>query len=284
MKTILDRIVETKRQEAAAARRALPLEMLAAEAQRADRPRDFFGAVAGPAPCGVHLIAEIKKASPSAGLIRADFDPLTIARLYHRAGASAISVLTDGTYFQGRPEHLAQVKSAVPVPVLRKDFVVDEYQIYEARRYGADAVLLIAEVLDTDTIRRYADLIGELDMTALIEVHAASLLDELVRAIDFDPSHRRLLGINNRDLTIQRTDVGTTARLAARLTGKPLTGESRHAGIKRRPVLVSESGIKTRADVEQVVAAGASAILVGETLLRADDVVGKIAELLGGGR
>ena len=280
MKTILDRIVETKRQEVAAARRALPLEALAADARGADPPRDFFGAVAGPAPRGVHLIAEIKKASPSAGLIRADFDPSSIARLYHRAGASAISVLTDETYFQGRPEHLAQVKSAVPLPVLGKDFVVDEYQIYDARRYGADAILLIAEVLDTDIIRRYADLIGDLEMTALIEVHQAALLDELVKVIDFDPPRRRLLGINNRDLTVQRTEVGTTARLAARLTGKPL---AKGASAKGKPVLVSESGIKTRADVEQVAAAGAAAVLVGETLLRADDPVGKIAELFGGG-
>jgi indole-3-glycerol phosphate synthase len=266
----LDRIVETKRKEVAMARQAVPLDRLAEQARSADQARDFFGALAGPALHGVHLIAEIKKASPSAGLIRADFDPPAIARLYHRAGAAALSVLTDRSYFQGRLEDIVQVRSAVPLPVLRKDFVIDEYQIYESRRHVADAVLLIAEILDTDTLIRYADLIDDLGMSALIEVHNPEQLDAVIAAVDFDTARRRLLGINNRDLTVQQTDLSTTNRLAARLKDKPL--------------LVSESGIKTRAHVEQVVAAGAGAILVGESLLQADDTVGKIRELLGIGQ
>lgn len=265
--TILDRIVEAKRREVAAARAAVPLERVVAAAREADPPRDFCGALSVPAPHGFHLIAEVKKASPSAGVIRADFDPVAIARIYHEAGASALSVLTDETYFQGCLEHLVQVRRAVPLPVLRKDFTIDEYQIYEARRHGADAVLLIAEMLDVDNICRWADLAAELGMSALIEVHGPECLDAVIEAVDFGAPPRHLLGINNRDLTAQQTDVAHTAGLAARLT--------------RGVPLVSESGIKTRADVEQVVRAGVSAILVGESLLRADDPARKIRELFG---
>ena len=267
MPTILDRIVETKRREVSAARQAVPLADLAAAARDADRPRDFHAALSAPARHGVHLIAEIKKASPSAGLIRTDFDPASLARQYYQAGASALSVLTDETYFQGRLDHILQVKEATPLPVLRKDFIIDGYQVHEARRHGADAVLLIAEVLNTDTIRRFADLIAELGMAALIEVHGPERLEAVMAAVDFDPAHRRLLGINNRDLAAQVTDVATTGRLTARLESKPL--------------LISESGIGTRADVERVVADGADAILVGEALLRHDDPTDKIRELLG---
>ena len=144
MQTILDRIVQTKRQEVSRARAAMPLPELAAAVRDVAAPRDFHAAIAAPASHGIHLIAEIKKASPSAGVIRPDFDPVEIARAYHRAGASALSVLTDETYFQGHLEHIALVKTAVPLPVLRKDFIVDEYQIFESRVRQADAVLLIA--------------------------------------------------------------------------------------------------------------------------------------------
>ena len=266
METILDRIVQTKRKEVARTRAAVPLEQLINQCRSAEPPRDFYAALAAPARNGVHLIAEVKKASPSAGVIREDFDPVVIARLYHQAGASAISVLTDETYFQGKLEYLARIKAAVPLPVLRKDFVIDEYQVYEARRHAADAVLLIAEVLGVDAVANLADLADQLGMTALIEVHSPTLLKDLTAKVDFNPPRRRLLGINNRDLTVQQTDVSTTARLAAMLENPPL--------------LVSESGIKTRADVDQVVRHGAGAILVGETLLRADDIVAAIRELL----
>ncbi len=267
MTTILDSIVETKRKEVAAARRAMPVERLIAESREIEPPRDFHAALATPAPQGVHLIAEVKKASPSAGVIRRDFDPVAIATTYYQCGASAISVLTDQTYFQGRIEYINAIKAAVPLPVLRKDFVVDEYQVHEARRHGADAVLLIAEVLGAREVARLAEIVNGLHMTALIEVHDADLLSDLTDAVDFGSPERRLLGINNRDLSVQRTDITTTARLAAALTDKPL--------------LVSESGIKTRADVEQAARAGAKAILVGETLLRAGDMAAKIQELLG---
>jgi indole-3-glycerol phosphate synthase len=200
-------------------------------------------------------------------VIRPDFDPAAIARLYHQAGASAVSVLTDTTYFQGSLEHLTQVRHAVPLPVLRKDFMIDEYQIHEARCHGADAVLLIAEVLGTGTICRFADLVADLGMTSLIEVHSSQCLDDVLQAVDFDPATRRLLGINNRDLATQQTDVAHTERLAAR--------------IPRYLPFVSESGIRTRADVERVACAGARAILVGESLLRAADPANKIRELLG---
>ncbi len=267
MPTILDKIVRTKRKELADAKRNVPLEQVRSAARDAALPRDFHGAMDAPAPHGVHLIAELKRRSPSAGMIRPDFDPVAVARLYAEAGASALSVLTDRTYFDGRIEHVAQIKQAVPLPVLRKDFTLDEYQVYESRACGADAVLLITEVLGVEAVARLADLAGELGLTALIEVHRPDLLTDLVRAVDFDPRNRRLLGINNRDLALQKTDPGTTGRLAAMLDDKPL--------------LVSESGIAGREDVEQVTAAGADAILVGETLLRADDVAGKVRQLLG---
>ncbi|HUU85554.1 MAG TPA: indole-3-glycerol phosphate synthase TrpC [Phycisphaerae bacterium] len=267
MATILDRIVQTKQKEVAAARNAVPLETLVANAEKAAAPRDFYAALAAPSPNGIHLIAEVKKASPSAGLIRADFDPVDIARQYQQAGASALSVLTDQTYFHGRLDHIDQIKANVPLPVLRKDFIIDEYQVYESRCFGADAVLLIAEVLGADRLTHLADRVHQLGMTALIEVHQQDLLAAVVRVVDLAPRWRRLLGFNNRDLTVQRTDIATTGRLAA--------------GLTTRPVIVSESGIKTRADVERLVADGADAILVGETLLRSNDIVAKARELLG---
>ncbi len=267
MPTILDDIVEAKRKAVEAAKAALPLNELQASLGDVEQPRDFYGAIDSPAPHGIHLIAEVKKASPSAGVLKPDYDPAAIARLYCEAGASAVSVLTDGPYFQGSLEHIARVKAAVPLPVLRKDFIIDPYQIYEARRHGADAVLLIAEVLSDGELRRFSDLATELGMTALIEVHCPERLDTLMRVVDFAPPRRRLLGINNRDLKAQQTDIATTGNLTAKLESKPL--------------LVSESGIKTRADVELVAGNGADAILVGETLLRADSPSRKIHELLG---
>ncbi|MFQ5492072.1 MAG: indole-3-glycerol phosphate synthase TrpC [Phycisphaerae bacterium] len=268
MPTILDRILETKRREVQAQRAATPLNQVVQAAAGAAPPRDFYAALSAPAPQGIHLIAEIKKASPSAGLICPNFDPKTIARTYAAAGASAISVLTDPTYFQGRPEHIAQVKSAVTLPVLRKDFIIDPYQIHQARMIGADAVLLIAEVLDPDTLSAFAGLIQDLGMSALIEVHQPDHLKAVLGTVDFSPNRRRLLGINNRDLTIQKTNVAHTVRLSALLP-------------EPKPILVSESGITTRADVQKVQAAGANAILVGQTLLQSNDPTASIGQLLG---
>ena len=214
------------------------------------------------------MIAEIKKKSPSAGLIRPDFDPADIAGIYHRHGASGLSVLTDEPYFDGRLEYIARVKAAVPLPVLRKDFMIDPYQIHEARAFGADAILLIGEVLPPARLADMLDLAGQLDLTALIEVHSPDTLAGVLEAVDFTIPRRVLLGINNRDLNIQKTDLATTGRLAPQVP----------ASIP----LVSESGIKTHADVQQLIALGARAMLVGETLMKAPDIAAAVDELLTG--
>lgn len=267
MENILDRIVADKRAELERTIRQTPLEELRRRAARMEQPRDFVAAVTRPTSPGIHLIAEIKRRSPSAGVIRADFDPAAIARVYHAAGASAISVLTDERYFDGRLEYVRQVRAAVPLPILRKDFVIDAYQVWEARAAGADAVLLIAEVLDETRISAYARLAGDLGMAALVEAYRAERLESVVAALGAPLPANVLLGVNNRDLTVQRTDLATTGRLAGRL---PDTSR-----------LVSESGIRTRADVLLVQQAGARAVLVGEAIMSAPDMAGKIRELLG---
>ncbi|UCG16837.1 MAG: indole-3-glycerol phosphate synthase TrpC [Phycisphaerales bacterium] len=264
--TILDRIVETKQKELAELRQRVPEEELIARARDAEPPRDFHAAIRADPPRGIHLIAEIKRASPSAGLIREDFDPVAIARAYHRAGASALSVLTDETYFQGHLSHVPQARQAAPLPVLRKDFTLDTYHVYQARAAGADAILLIAEVLATDEIVALLQLADSLGMTTLVESHNANLLLAVYAAVRAANPKRYLLGINNRDLARQVTDVGTTVRLA-----ELLDDTSR---------LVAESGIQTREDVLRVQRAGAAAMLVGESLMAADDIAAKAAELL----
>ncbi len=265
--TILDRILASKRKELAGAKERRPLASLRAAIERVDPPRDFCGAVSTPSTYGVQLIAEIKKASPSAGLIVADFDPARIARAYDDHGAAAISVLTDETYFQGRLEFIQVVKEAVPLPVLRKDFLIDEYQVFESRAAGADAVLLIAEVLGAARAAELARVAGHLELAVLVEVHTEEHLSALLDALGPPGPDRYLLGINNRDLTAQRTDLATMERLAAHLpAGTPF---------------VAESGLATREDVLQAQRAGACAILVGESLLRADDIGSQIDTLLG---
>lgn len=266
MGTILDRIVETKRGEVtrACARRSLA-ELKAAVAD-VPPPRDFYAAVAAEPTRGVNLIAEIKKKSPSAGLIRPDFDPVVLARIYHDAGAAALSVLTDEPYFDGRLAFIEQVKGAVPLPVLRKDFMIDPYQIYESRVAGADAILLIGEVLAPDRLGEMLDLACELGMTSLIEVHKSETLAGLQAAVGFPNDKRSLLGINNRNLQIQQTDLTTTETLAKMVP----------AGT----VLVSESGVRSREDVQRLTKAGARALLIGETFMRAPDIAAKIAQLL----
>jgi indole-3-glycerol phosphate synthase len=264
--TILDRIVETKRKEVASAKARVPPREMAARAARAEGPRDFHAAIRATPPHGIHLIAEIKKASPSAGLIRADFDPAAIARAYHQAGATALSVLTDETYFQGHLDHIERVKVVVPLPVLRKDFTVDAYQVYESRAAGADAILLIAEVLPADDIVHLLSLAESLGMTTLVESHGPERLVELRSAIEAAKPARCLLGINNRDLTRQAVDLATTTRAAERL------GDT--------STLVAESGIHTRDDVQAVRRAGAAAMLVGEALMSAEDIGAKVRELL----
>lgn len=267
MGNILDDIVRTKRAEVETARRRRPPAELKAAIADLPPARDFYGALTTLPVYGVHLIAEIKRRSPSAGLIRPDFDPVTIAKTYHDHGASALSVLTDEKYFDGRLEFIHQVKQAVPLPVLRKDFIIDEYQVYETRVAGGDAVLLIGEVLPPSHLSELLELAFELGLTSLIEVHEPETLEQLKPVLPFPDDRRSLLGINNRNLKIQQTDLATTEQLVS------------HAG--RGTIIVSESGIKTRADVQRLMAAGARALLIGETFMRSPDIGVKVDELLG---
>ena len=268
--SILDQIIATKRQEVDRRRQEVPVEQLQSQIAALPRPRNFFHAVTRDPINGrpVNLIAEVKKASPSAGVIRPDFDPVDIARQYAAAGADALSVLTDEPYFQGRLEYIEQVRREVPIPVLRKDFMVDAYQVYEAAAAGADAILLIAECLRTNELLDLQILATELHLTCLIEVHD---IDNLMRVRDgvigVPMRSYSLIGINNRDLRTFKTDLGTTLRMAEL--------------VEDRSVLVSESGIHSAEDVGKLADAGVRAILVGESLMRSDDIGGKIRMLMG---
>jgi indole-3-glycerol phosphate synthase len=254
---ILARIVATKREELALL--APHSAELRARALDAPEPRDFEGALrSGPS---VSLIAEVKRRSPGAGPILPDLDPAELAGRYTAAGASAISVLTDGEYFGGSLADLATVRAAVPLPVLRKDFLIGEEQVWEARSAGADAILLIAGILEDGPLTEFRVLAESMGMTALVEVHDE---EELERAV---ASGVRVLGINNRDLRTFRTTVETTIRL---LDQVPLA-----------TLLVSESGIHDAPQVERLGRAGVDAILVGEAILRAPDPGAKAAELSG---
>lgn len=257
---ILDEILAHKREEVAQARAEVPLAKLEARLGEAPPVCDFTGALARGGR--VHLIAEVKRASPSKGLIRADFDPAAIARAYTEGGASALSVLTDRRYFQGDLAFLGLVKAVSPLPVLRKDFIVDEYQLVESRVHGADAVLLIAAALSDAQLRGFLERARALGLHALVEVHD---LPELRRVLDLDAP---LIGVNNRDLRTFHTTLETTEALAP------------HVPADR--ILVSESGIFTRSDVERVARAGARAVLVGESLMRARDIVSGVRALLTG--
>jgi len=264
---ILDTIAETKRKEVAALHARWDLAELKAAAAAAAPARNLFAAVTRRPRRRVNVIAEIKRASPSAGVIREDFDPGSIARAYAAAGVDALSVLTDATYFQGSLDDLRTAREAAGLPVLRKDFVVDPWQVYESRAAGADAILLIAALLPAGLLLDLMILSAELRMTALVEVHDADELLGVRSAIGFPHAGFSLLGINNRDLTTFEVDVNTTVRLAG-LVGADTP-------------LVSESGIKTRRDVERLADAGVRAVLVGETLMRCDDVAAGVTDLLG---
>lgn len=267
VENILNTILETKRKEVAGLRSGIGLDELKARAAEAPPPRNFFAAVTREPLRLVNLIAEIKKASPSAGVIREDFDPPAIARAYAAAGAAAISVLTDEQYFQGRLEYVQVVRREVDLPILRKDFIIDPYQVYQSRAAGADAILLIAAALKGGQLLDLMILAAELRMTSLVEVHGIDELLSIRSVIGFPHRAYSLLGINNRDLTTFSVDIGTTLRLAE------MAGDD----VK----IVSESGIKTRRDVERLKAVGVSAILVGETLMRSDDVAEGVETLLG---
>jgi indole-3-glycerol phosphate synthase len=259
MATILDKIVATKREVIARAKAARPQAAVEREAAKAPRPRPFFDAIAADGP--IRLIAEVKKASPSAGVIREDFDPVAIAQTYERHGASCLSVLTDEPHFQGHLDYLTAVRASVELPVLRKDFVLDSYQVVEARAAGADAVLLIAECLDDCNLRKLHNEIVELGMTPLVEIYDPENLPRVLEA------GATLIGVNNRDLRTFKVDLEHTLRL--------------RPGIPAECVMVSESGVKTHADVERLEAAGVDAILVGESLMREADIGAAVDRLLG---
>jgi indole-3-glycerol phosphate synthase len=272
--SILDKIVEEKKREVA----RLPERVLAAGdlrdalLERGER-RDFLAALHHGSRITDHasriaLIAEVKKASPSAGVICKDFDPVRIAKEYEAAGASCLSVLTDEKFFQGSLDYLRQIRAAVKLPLLRKDFIIDERQILEAIEWGADAILLIAAILSDEQLKKFHSLATEAGLAVLVEVHDE---EELERALKISPV---LIGVNNRNLKTFKVDLATTERLAAKLFPSPAT---RHSSL-----LIAESGIHTRADVERLKQCGAKAVLVGESLMRGGDIGAKVRELIGG--
>jgi indole-3-glycerol phosphate synthase len=255
---VLAEICETKRGEIAAARSRVSEADLKARLADVDPPRDFLAALR--AKSGIGLIAEVKKASPSAGLIREDFDPVEIAKIYESAGAACISCLTDEHYFQGKLEYLTAIRNAVSIPVMRKDFILDRYQVTEARAAGADCILLIAECLNDCTMRDLYFYASELGMECLVEVYDPENLDRVLKL------EAPLVGINNRNLKTFVTDLKHSTDLAAQ--------------VPDTVYLVSESGIRQRSDVEHLLQFGVRGILVGETLMRQDDIAGKVHELI----
>ena len=250
-KTILDTLADAARARVEENKKKKPMEVLKKEAKSlaADTGFPFEKALAAP---GISVICEVKKASPSKGLIAVDFPYLEIARQYERAGASAISVLTEPEYFLGSDDYLREIAREVSIPVLRKDFTVDEYQIYEAKVLGADAILLIAAILSEEKIKEFYDLAKSLEIDCLVEVHNEKELKKVV-ACGCD-----IIGINNRNLKTFDVDLNTTSKLA------PL--------IPYEAVLVSESGMKDENDMKNVKEQGADAVLIGETFMRSDNI------------
>lgn len=252
MSDILNQILATKRDEVAAARAGTPLPELRAAAEAAPPPRRFVDAIHARIAAGQPaVIAEVKKASPSKGVLRADFDPAAIAAAYERHGAACLSVLTDRHYFQGAPEYLRAARAACALPVLRKDFLIDPYQVHEARAMGADAILLIAAALDLPAMRDFEAIAHALGMGVLVEVHDAAELDVALQL------ETPLIGINNRNLRTFEVSLDTTLDLLVR--------------IPPGRTVVTESGILTADDVARMRAGGVQAFLVGEAFMRADD-------------
>lgn len=260
MSTILDKIVAAKRVEIDEARARVPERELRAAIADLPAPRGFQDSLSADGP--IKLIAEIKKASPSRGVIREDFQPTEIAQIYQQHGATCLSVLTDRQFFQGSLEILREVRKVVDLPILRKEFVLDTYQIWEARAAGADAVLLIAECLEGDQLRRLHDAIVELGMAALVEFYEPENLPRVLSA------GARLIGINNRNLRTFVTDLDHSIRLRTEIPADC--------------VVVGESGIHSFADVQRLAAAKIDAILVGEHLMAADDIGAAVRTLLRG--
>jgi indole-3-glycerol phosphate synthase len=264
---ILEKIIADKQIEVQSRRSQMSLEQLKERVRDLPKCRNFYKAVTKPNVRGLNVIAEVKKASPSAGLIREDFDPVSIALTYEKCGADAISVLTDEKYFQGRLEYIDLIRREVDLPVLRKDFIIDLWQVYEARAAGADAILLIADALKPGLLMDLMIAATELSLTVLLEVHHADTLMAVRSLIGFPEKGYSVLGINNRNLTTMQVDLNTTSRLAGLLDN---TNE-----------LVAESGIKTRADVEKLIQTGVRAVLIGQTLCENPDIEQKFTELFG---
>ena len=256
---ILDKIVANKIQEVKNRKIEEPVSALKEKIDTSDKPRDFVSGISKHGE--MNLIAEIKKASPSAGVIKEDFYVEKIAKAYKMAGVDAISVLTDKKFFQGEIEYLNMVKKLVDIPILRKDFIVDEYQIYESRAYKADAILLIVRILERSQLADYLAMAAELGMAALVEVHSEKELEQALYC------NAEIIGINNRDLNTLEIDIETSRRIK---------GE-----VPEDKIVVSESGIKTRNDVEKLYKYGIHAILVGETLMKSNNIEFAIQKLIG---
>ena len=257
-KTILDKILVTKRREVARHKQAVHLSCLMECISRRKAPLAFAAALKGNG--SIKLIAEVKKASPSKGVLRPYFDPMALAKTYAENGATAISVLTDAEYFQGSPEHLAAIRQAVSLPLLRKDFIYDEYQVYESAAYGADALLLITAILEPKQLEKMLAVTRRLGMGSLVEVHDA---EELKKALD---AGAEVIGINNRNLNTFEVDLNTTQRIL------PFVPADK--------TVVSESGISRREDIKRLEGWGVDAVLIGEALVTARDVSKKIKELM----
>ncbi len=253
---MLDKIVADKKEEVRQQKKAVPVSALQARIAQRTKTRDFAAALKG---SSISLVAEVKKASPSRGVLRPDFDPTALARTYADNGAAAISVLTEKKYFGGQMEHLAEIREAVTIPLLRKDFIFDPYQVYESRAYGADALLLITAILAQEPLAELLTLSHELGLNCLVEVHNESEVEKALR------SGAQIIGINNRDLKTFKIDISTTPRL------RKLMPEDK--------LVVSESGISSRRHIEDLKKWGVNAALVGEALLTASDIAAKVREL-----
>jgi indole-3-glycerol phosphate synthase len=259
MNTVLDKIVARKRDEIVLRRGSMPEHALQQDCRGLPPTRDFRAALEKPGE--VRIIAEVKKASPSAGVLRTDFDPVAIAEIYETHGAACISVLTDEPFFQGSLEHLKAVRKHVRLPLLRKDFILDRYQLFEARHAGADAVLLIAEILSDAELGELIDSARQMQLQTLVELYEPANLSRVLKA------GARLIGVNNRDLRTFETRLEHTLEIAAQLPDDCL--------------LVSESGIRNREDIRRLQSAGVNAVLIGETLMRSADIGAKLDELRG---
>ncbi len=261
MSDFLSGIIERKKEEVRAAAGRVPESVLRCEAEESSGRRPFGRRLAEPGPAGMNVIAEVKRASPSKGKIRENVDPAEYARMYEAGGAAAISVLTDGEFFGGSPGDLKKVRAATLLPVLRKDFIISSYQVYESAAMGADALLLIVRALSPELLKELLAICAEIGLDALVETH-----DELEFEIA-SKAGARIIGINNRDLATFRTDISTSIRVAK----KAVPGQ----------VLVAESGIHTRFDIERLLDAGVGNFLIGESLMRSEDPAELLRELHG---